>query len=410
MKFIPFDPYGHGLDLSYEKDVSYFVRNTEDHFKYASKNKRKVLALMSGGVDSTACGLLAHRALGASKFNGVHFEHGFMREGECKEVLWDLNSRCNIPVTYRDLSKEFLPRVIDAGKDAEEKRKAVSETYFEVARKLANEFDADIILHGTIRPDWEETEGGIKTQHNVVTERWKKRFEDDWIMVAEPLYYLYKPDSRNILRYFNMPSSVSERQPFPGPGLAVRDIGQVSENSLGVLRKLDSIVTSGLEPSMKVYRDQGKDVQYFAALMDARTENVEIPSECSGIKISNPRVAKDKVTGMVENKRTYKSLLLFNSKPEYPIPIEPFAKASCEIIEKNKDIGRCAVVLRERDEGDYIALARAITTKNFKTAEVAEPPASFVHITANQIMNAIPQIRTLAYDVTPKPPATIEFE
>lgn len=410
MKFTPFNPHGHGLDLNYEKDVSYFIRSTEDSFKNASKNRRKVLALMSGGVDSTACGLLAHRALGASKFNGVHFEHGFMREGECKEVLWDLNSRCNIPVTYRDLSKEFIPRVIDAGKDAEEKRKAVSETYFEVAHRLTNEFDADILLHGTIRPDWEETEGGIKRQHNVVTERWMKKFQDDLIMVAEPLYYLYKPDSRNILRYFGMPSSISERQPFPGPGLAVRNIGQVSGDSLSVLRKLDSIVTPGLEPSMNVYRKQGKDVQYFAALMDAKTENVEIPSECSGIKISNPRVAKDKVTGMVNGKRTYKNLLLFNSKPEYPIPIEPFVKASCEIIEKNKDIGRCAVVLAERDYGKYIALTRAITTKDFKTAEVAEPPAGFAYMTVNQIMNSIPEIVAVAYDITPKPPGTIEYE
>jgi len=403
MKFKPVNP-----DLISD-DPREFVSRTEEEFQRVSDNKRTMLNLQSGGVDSTATGLLGYRALG-NKFRGIHLETGFMRDGECKEVLWDLNSKCNLPVIYRDLSEDFLTSVINAGKNAEKKREAFSETYFRVALNLAKEFDAEILGQGTIKPDWIESNAGIKRQHNVVTDRWMKRYEEKGIIIAEPLYHLFKPQVRGILRWFGVNEELAKRQPLPGPGLSVRLPGQVTKDKVKTLKKLDSIVTPELESSMEVYRSQGKDVQYFAALMDAKTEKIEISSEYAGIKISNPMVAEDRVTGMVEGKRTYKKLLLFNSKPEYPIPIEQFSKASREIIEKNEDIGRCAVVLRENDKGDYIGLIRAITTKDFTKAEAAEPPASFVHVTAGRVMNAIPQIRILAYDITDKPPSTIEYE
>ncbi|MEM5778119.1 MAG: hypothetical protein QXD43_00745 [Candidatus Aenigmatarchaeota archaeon] len=395
------------------EDASEFTYKTKKEFERVSEKRRIALSLQSGGVDSTTCGIIAYEALGPKLFRGIHFEHGGMRKGECKEVLWNLNSECKLPVTYKDFSEIFMKNVINAGKDSEEKRRAVSETYFNVALNLAKENEADILIHGTIKPDWLETERKIKRQHNVIPDYWKNLFEDEGIIIAEPLYHLYKPDVRNLLRYYRVPSSITERKPFLGPGLYCRAVGQVSEEKMEILREADSILMPSLENYAKRFTEKSnKDFQCLCAIMDNKTNVIDIDTKW--FNTPEGLITEDKVTGMKENKRTYTNMLLIDS----PHEISYLSKTSEKFVNENLDkgIGRVAVQIEKfHSDGEYNLILRSIITDKFTKAQVMPIEKSVLQSMSKNLEEVLIKpyfwkIAGVYYDVTPKPPATIEFE
>jgi len=410
MKFYP------AKSFDTEDEFDDFLLRTDGELKRIGRYGKEAIGLLSGGADSTSSGILAHTVLGP-RLHGVHIETAFMRKGECKDVLWYLNSACRLPVVYKDLSDEFLPRVIDAGKDSEKKREAFSETYFEAARKLANEFEAEIIVQGTIKPDVVESEGGIKRQQNVLTEKWLKRYDAEGIIVAEPLLNLYKPQSRHILRHYSIPEEITGREPFPGPGLSVRIVGQVTPEKLEILKEADAIVT----PVLKYYTKKfvKKDSQCICAIMDNKTEEIGASSatdiECLKDRQNPPRITRDKVTGMVEGKRTYTNMLLVDSPLVEPLSL---IDVSNRIVKENLDkgIGRVAVLVEELNaDGKYNIFLRPVLTEKFETAQVPPIERPNLKMISYALKSKIPaeyllDVAGVYYDVTPKPPATIEFE
>jgi GMP synthase (glutamine-hydrolysing) len=404
MKFYP------AKSFDTEDEFDDFLLRTDCELKRIARYGKEAVGLISGGADSTSSGILAHNVLGP-RFHGVHIETAFMRKGECKDVLWYLNSACKLPVVYKDLSDEFLPRVIDAGKDSEKKREAFSEAYFEVARKLANEFEAEIIVQGTIKADVIESEGGIKRQQNVLTEKWLKRYDAEGIIVAEPLLNLYKPQSRHILRHYGIPEDITGREPFPGPGLSVRIVGQVTPEKLEILKEADAIAT----PVLKHYTKEfvKKDSQCICAIMDNKTKDVDVDPKYFG-DMKNSRVTEDKVTGMVENKRTYTNMLLIDS----PTDVSYLSLASERFIKENLDkgIGRVAVLVEELNaDGKYNIFLRPILTEKFETAQVPPIARPDIKKISYALRSNLPDkyrfdVAGVYYDITPKPPATIEFE
>jgi GMP synthase (glutamine-hydrolysing) len=404
MKFTPANPF------ETRDGEDEFILRTDQEFERVARYGKKAVGLISGGADSTSSGILAHNVLGP-RFHGVLIETAFMRKGECKDVLWYLNSACKLPVVYKDLSGEFLPRVINAGKDSEKKREAFSEAYFEAAYKLANEFEAEIIVQGTIKPDVVESESGIKRQQNVLTEKWIRRYDAEGIIVAEPVLNLYKPHSRRILRHYGIPEDITGREPFPGPGLSVRIVGQVTPEKLEILKEADAIATPVLRHYTKEFVK--KDSQCICAIMDNKTKTVDVdPKYFEGMK--NPRLTEDKVTGMVENKRTYTDMLLIDS----PADVSYLSPASERFIEENlgKGIGRVAVLVEEFNAyGKFNLFLRPVLTEKFETAQV--PPIARPHLSmiSHALKSNIPakylfDVAGVYYDVTPKPPGTIEYE
>ncbi|NIO45075.1 MAG: hypothetical protein GTN36_06015 [Candidatus Aenigmarchaeota archaeon] len=392
-------------------DAKTFVADTKQEFKDALGNK-KGFAYISAGIDSTTCGKLAVESVGEANFLGILFEHGGMREGECKNALPTLNRDCGILTIFRDYSEIFLERVIAAGPDSEDKRiYGISAAYFDLALEEAKKLGRVYWVQGTLEPDVIETTGSkLKTQHNVLLEKQKKRFKEAGVQVVEPLILLRKNHVREVARYLGLPAFVTERQPFPGPGLYCRAVGQVTRDKMNKLREADAVVMEDLERYTKDVAPE--DFQCFVALIDNKTSEFDIDGNY-GISIKGkPKVTEDKVTGMVENQRAYNNLLLIDAPDdETPALID----ASERIVKENLDrgIGRVAVLLSSRIDRDaeYIAVLRSILTEDFTKAEVAPIKHEDLDIISRRLLRLVPDgIDQVYYDITPKPPATIEFE
>lgn len=402
---MPFEPAKY-------TDAKSFISETETRLADALSNKRG-FGYISGGIDSTTCGRLTVDSVGEKDFTSIHFDHGGMRKDEPKNVLFNLNKDCGVPTIFRDYSEFFLKRVMDAGPDAEKKRiYGVSGSYFQLALEEAKKLGAVYWVQGTIEPDVIETKDSkLKRQHNVLLEEQEKMFEEADLEVVEPLLHLRKNHVREVARELGLPSYVTERKPFPGPGLICRRVGQVTRDSMNVLRDADAIVMEDLENYTKSLAPE--DFQCLVALMDNETTEADIGKGYNlGLK-ERPKLTNDKVTGMVNNQRTYANMLLIN--PSLNLETTDLIKASKEIVNDNLDkgVGRVAALLatRNEDNGKYIAILRSVLTKDFTKADVAPIKRDDLFGVANRLLDLGPEsITEVYYDVTPKPPATIEME
>jgi GMP synthase (glutamine-hydrolysing) len=393
-------------------DAKSFIAKTKTGLKDNFSNK-KGIGYISGGVDSTTCSKLVIGAVGEANFTSIHFDHGGMRKDEPKNVLFNLNKDCKIPTIFRDYSEFFLKRVMHAGPDADEKRDyGVSGSYFPLAIKEAGRLGAKYFVQGTIGPDVTETvDSKLKRQHNVLLEKQRKMFQKAGVEVVEPLLTLTKDKVRKVARELKLPKSVTERKPFPGPGLYCRRVGQVTRESMDVLREADAIVMGDLESYTASVAKE--DYQCLCALMDNEIVETDISKDYNlGLKES-PKITNDKVTGMVNNQRTYTNMLLIN--PSLRLETTDLIKTSKEIVNDNLDngIGRVATLLATRNEenGKYIAILRSVLTKDFTKADVAPIKRDDLFGVANRLLEIGPRsITEVYYDVTPKPPATIEME
>jgi GMP synthase (glutamine-hydrolysing) len=290
---------------------------------------------LSGGVDSSVAAALIHRAIG-DQLTPVFVNNGLLRLDEA-ELVQDVFSRAfGMNLVYADASDRFLDRLAGVS-DPETKRKIIGETFvrvFEAEAEKAGPFE--FLAQGTLYPDviestTKDTKAAvkIKTHHNVGGLPEDMKFE-----LVEPLRFLFKDEVRAVGRELGLPSEVVDRQPFPGPGLAVRILGDITREDLDLLRRADAIARSEIEAS-------GEDVwQFFAVLLPVNS------------------------VGVMGDYRTY---------------------------------GRvCAI--------------RAVTSEDAMTADWARLPYDVLGRISNRIVNEVRGITRVVYDITSKPPATIEWE
>jgi GMP synthase (glutamine-hydrolysing) len=287
----------------------------------------KVLAACSGGVDSTVSAVLVARALGRP-IRAVYIDDGLRRKGEPERVLSVLNE-LGLSAFIYDAKKDVLEAL--KGKiDAEEKRKAFRDAFYTVLGRIIREIGAEYLVQGTIAADIVETVGGIKTQHNVLEEL---GIADKYgFKLIEPIKDLYKPQVRMLARELGLPAEICDRKPFPGPGLAIRIVGEVTWEKLELLRRVTEIVeeeTSDIE-----------SFQSFAVLLDL------------------------KATGIRDGKRVY----------------------------------------------GYIVALRIVSSEDAMRAKFVEVPHGRLRRISTRIVSEVPEVSRVLYDITDKPPATIEFE
>lgn len=299
-----------------------------------SVGKEKAICALSGGVDSSVAALLVHKAIG-SKLTSFYIDSGLMRKGETDVLKKVFKDHYHMKVQIIDAKKEFLS-ALKGVVDPETKRKIIGKTFIEIFDREAKKIGATFLVQGTIYPDVIESQGtkhsqNIKSHHNVggLPEVMK-------LALIEPLRLFYKDQVRQVGKILGMPSSVVSRQPFPGPGLAVRIIGEITDYNLEILRQADFIVQ---EEILKA-KLQKKLWQAFAIFTNIKT------------------------TGVRGDQRVY---------------------------------------------GETIAI-RALDAKDAMSADVANLPFELLMKISNRIVTEVTEVNRVVYDITTKPPATMEWE
>ena len=297
--------------------------------------------------------------------------------------------------------------------DAEEKRKAFRETFYRVLEEAARREKCTYMVQGTIKADIVETVGGIKTQHNVLEQIGINPLERFGFRVIEPVASLYKYQVREVAKFLGAPREVYERQPFPGPGLSVRVVGEIAPEKLEELKKATAAVESALE---EISADQ-----YFAAIFEKAYEKEDdmvlredaalaLDVEASQIRVD---VLRDRGTGMRDGKRLYGKVVTVSARDDarevLEVELERLRRARV-LHDAYPDITHVLCRIGGRDQGAYLIAARAVRTKDFITAEVADVPRTVLKKVAESVLKDCLRVSGVYFDITPKPPATIEFE
>lgn len=375
---------------------------------------KKVISAVSGGVDSTVATLVAREALGENLLP-IMIDTGMLRFGEAERVKERLaTSPTSLKIRLVHASGKFLAAV-KGEETAEEKRKKFRETFYIILKEEAQKEGCEYIVQGTIAPDWIETQGGIKTQHNVLEQVGIDPSSTYGFKIIEPLADLYKDQVRSLGQHLNLPSEFSQRQPFPGPGLLVRCIGQVTKDKIGVLKEATKIVETALTASN--YQ------QYFAAVIennfvkDPSLKTVrEIAGQGLGIPSSDIRVDvfEQRVTGVKGDQRCYGRLagvkLSEEVRETYGWLPDQLRQLQTSLVEAFPEITRVVLLVKERrGEGSLSVLVRSVSTRDFMTAAVSPVPWKILKDISQQVLKD-EKVSRVYYDITPKPPGTIEFE
>jgi len=247
-------------------DAEKFIKETVEQLKKTITGK--ALIAFSGGVDSTVCAALVNKAIG-KRLIAVHVDTGYMRKNESSNVE-KLMKKMDLNYRFVDASKEFYS-ALKGVEDPEKKRKIIGEKFIRVFEKIAEKEKIEFLVQGTIAPDWIESgdslRDNIKSHHNVggLPEHMK-------LKLVEPLRDLYKDEVRKVARVLKLP--VSERQPFPGPGLAVRIIGEASPEKVEIVREACDIVEKEIEAAAEKGL-MNLPWQYFAVLLPVKSVGVQ---------------------------------------------------------------------------------------------------------------------------------------
>ncbi|MFW5912912.1 MAG: glutamine-hydrolyzing GMP synthase [Candidatus Hadarchaeota archaeon] len=314
-------------------EMDEFIEEKVEEIKREARSRNCIIGV-SGGIDSTTSAVLASRALG-KKLTAVFVDHGLLRKGEAQEVKETLN-RYDLNLIALNERERFFKK-LKGVTDPERKRKIIGEEFIRIFEREAEKADADYLIQGTIYPDWIESGSEahsetIKSHHNVGGIPSEIEFRD----IIEPLRDLYKDEVREVARSLGIPDEIVERQPFPGPGLAVRLIGEVTDSKIDILKRADKIFREEVEGT-----SLEKNLwQYFAVLLSTKSTGVKGDA---------------------------------------------------------------------RDYGHTVAL-RAVQSDEAMTANFAKIPYDFLEKISKKITNQIPEVTRVVYDITHKPPATIEWE
>ncbi len=395
-------------------DAEKFVKNEIEKTKKSIENE-KTLVAVSGGVDSTTCAVLTHRAVGENLVC-VILDDAFMREGEPERVAEVLSSPpLNVPIKIVNVRERFL-EAMKGLHDAEEKRKMFREAFYQVLGETARSENCKILVQGTIRADIMETMSGVKTQHNVLEQMGINPMVRFGFKVVEPLASLFKEQVRMVARYLGVPAEFSERQPFPGPGLSVRAIGVIQPDKLETLKKATAIAEWELA--------HHKPSQYFAvvvdneALQESRTIRIqETVARFLNVPSRNvqAKMFRDKATGVEGGKRRYGEIVgikvqTMNGKL-HEAKIQNLVFVQTRIVTENPTVTRVFYAVKDLPEKrPYVVGIRSVQTKDFLTATVSEIPWFTLDKIAEEIIEQCRNVSTVYYDITPKPPATIEME
>ncbi|MCX6777636.1 MAG: GMP synthase [Candidatus Micrarchaeota archaeon] len=382
-------------------DAKQFIEKSLPELK-AKIGGRKAIVAISGGVDSTVSALLVNRAIGASLLC-VFIDTGFMREGEPEKVGKMLEG-LGINLRVVDARERFIS-VVEGKSDAEEKRKAFRSTFYSLFGEIVKGENAQVLVQGTIAPDWIETKGGIKSQHNVLAQIGINSETEYGYEVVEPLLELYKDQVRAVGKELRMPEEMHQRQPFPGPGLLVRIVGEVRRDKLEATRKSCAIAE-------KYLASVGAQ-QYFAVVIEKRGEPSEKmrkeASEAIGGKCG-VKVLEARATGVKGDMRVYGNIAVVDCPSKANAGAAELHKLQFELIGRNPQLTRVIWFVSGRTGGEYICALRAVKTRDFMTAECAEVGAQILSKCAEEILAECPEISDVCYDITPKPPATVEYE
>lgn len=396
-------------------DPKKFVEKHIEEIRKSIGSERALVAV-SGGVDSTTCAVLTRKAIGENLVC-VILDDAFMREGEPEKVAEILAEEpFKVPVKIVDVRERFLT-VMNGLRDAEEKRKKFRETFYAVLSETAKKENCSVLVQGTIRADIVETVGGVKTQHNVLEQVGINPLEKFGFKVVEPLLALYKEQVRMVARYLGLPPEVSERQPFPGPGLSVRVVGEIRLDKLDALKKATTIVESALaehKPSQYlatiIDNEESPRETYITHMRETVARFLNVPSRSVDVKIF-----MDKATGLKGGQRRYGKIAGIKVETSngkvYQTAIHNLVSVQARITDENSVITRVFYAVRELPEKKpYVMSIRAVQTRDFLTAQVSEIPWKTLDKAAAEILEKCRNVSTVYYDVTPKPPATIEME
>jgi len=295
---------------------------------------KKALCALSGGVDSSVAALITHRALG-DNLTCIFVDHGLLRKNEAQSVEKTFRDKFHINLIAVDASERFL-RKLEGVTDPERKRKIIGEEFIRVFESEAAKLGKiDYLVQGTLYPDviesGTETAAVIKSHHNVGGLPEDVEFE-----LIEPLRDLFKDEVRRVGVQLELPEEIVYRQPFPGPGLAIRVLGGVTPEKLAILREADAVVNEEIKKA-GLYRELW---QAFAVLPDIRS------------------------VGVMGDERTYA----------------------------------------------YTVAVRAVVSEDGMTADWARLPADVLDNISTRIVNEVPGVNRVVYDITSKPPSTIEWE
>jgi len=241
-------------------DPSSFIKESIEEIRNIIGKKKAVIAL-SGGVDSSVASVLVSKAIGEN-LTAVFVDHGLLRQGEAEYVQKTFGNRLNL--RFVDASQVFIGKLRGV-EDPEEKRKIIGEKFIRVFERVAEEVGAEFLVQGTIAPDWIESHGDIKSHHNLALPHGMV------LELVEPIRELYKDEVRIIGSKLGLPDEIVNRQPYPGPGLAVRIAGQLTLNKIEICRKANAIVEDEVQK-------KGLDKtlwQYFAVLTDTKVTGVK---------------------------------------------------------------------------------------------------------------------------------------
>jgi GMP synthase (glutamine-hydrolysing) len=315
-----------------------------------------------------------------------------------------------------DVRERFL-KAMKGLKDAEEKRKMFRETFYRALSDTAKKEGCGILVQGTIRADIMETVGGVKTQHNVLEQMGINPMEHYGFKVVEPLVTLFKEQVRMVARHLGLPAEISERQPFPGPGLSVRVVGEIRTDKLESLKKATTIVERELTPH--------KPGQYFAVIVDNEEGSPqssinhiqETIARSLNVPARNVRVKifREKATGVEGGKRRYGEIVgikveTMNGKL-HQTGIPQLVSLQAKIVAGNPAVARVFYAVKDvAERKPHIVGVRSVETKDFLTARVSEIPWTTLSKIAEEVVEECAGVSTIYYDVTPKPPATIEME